>query len=133
METTPNTDKSISTAFDSRLQEFVKGAQAKIDKDWTDKGYTHCQPPLLVADYAPKYVRIWKQDRDENGKVLTWPRNGVETPRQSIYVFIDRTNGNILKAASWKSPVKTNPRGNILTDADFGLHGVTHHGAVYLR
>ena len=33
----------------------------------------------------------------------------------SVYGFIDKTNGNILKAATWKAPAK-HPRGNIYED-----------------
>jgi hypothetical protein len=48
----------------------------------------------------------------------------------SAYCFIDRTTGDILKPASWKSPAP-HPRGNI-----FGanpLAGTGHHGVAYLR
>lgn len=132
-ETTPNTDLSISTDFDARLKKFVEGAQAKSDQNWSDNGYTHGKSPLIVSEYATKYVRIWKQDRDVEGKVLMYGVGKGARPAQSIYCFIDRTNGNILKAASYKAPAKGNPRGNMMTDEDYGLHGVTHHGAVYLR
>ena len=47
----------------------------------------------------------------------------------SVYCFVDRTNGDILKAASWKAPAK-HARGNIY-DAD-PLKGVGPYGAAYL-
>jgi len=48
------------------------------------------------------------------------------------YCFVDLTNGNILKPASWKAPITINPRGNIF-DTDFGCKGLTKYGCVYLR
>ena len=50
---------------------------------------------------------------------------------RSVHCFVDLTNGDVLKAASWKAPAK-HARGNI-HDANNGLGGVTHHGGAYLR
>ena len=50
---------------------------------------------------------------------------------RSSHCFINRANGDVLKAASWKAPEKKNPRGNIF-GAD-PLRGVTAYGTVYLR
>lgn len=52
----------------------------------------------------------------------------------SAYCFIDLTNGNILKAASWKTPAK-HARGNIRVGSAenwwYGALGA--YGAAYLR
>lgn len=48
----------------------------------------------------------------------------------SAYCFVDRTNGDILKAATWKTPAK-HARGNVLNEDP--LNAVTEYGAVHLR
>ena len=49
----------------------------------------------------------------------------------SVHCFIDRTNGDVLKAASWSAPAK-HARGNIWKD-DNGLGCMGEYGASYLR
>ena len=49
----------------------------------------------------------------------------------SAYCFVDRTNGDVLKAASWKAPAK-HARGNIFDDSN-GLKFMSAYGAAYLR
>jgi hypothetical protein len=90
---------------------------------------------LLAANYTapfgkvaelqegPKYIRVVTRDTYE-GK--------VRTDTGSAYAFIDRSNGNVLKAAGWRTPEKKNPRSNI-TDETNGMKGVTVYGTTYLR
>jgi len=49
----------------------------------------------------------------------------------SAHCFVDRTNGDVLKAASWSAPAK-HARGNIWKD-DNGLGCIGEYGASYLR
>lgn len=53
----------------------------------------------------------------------------------SAYCFIDLTNGNILKPASWKAPSTKHARGNIrVGDASNWWNGALGaYGAAYLR
>lgn len=111
-----NTTTITREQLEAAVNKFVKGVQDKMNTYWTDMKYTFAPAPTITWEFAPKYIRVWKIE--QNGK--------------SIHTFIDATTGNVLKAASWKAPVKTNPRSNVF-DADCGLSGVTHFGAVYLR
>jgi hypothetical protein len=47
-----------------------------------------------------------------------------------VYCFVDLTNGDILKAATWKAPAK-HARGNILAVDPMSAVGIG--GANYLR
>lgn len=47
----------------------------------------------------------------------------------SVHLFVDKDNGDILKAASWTAPAKGS-RGN-LSDEFNGLRRVTAHGTEY--
>lgn len=101
--------------LEKAVTNYVKGVQAKVNAYWKEMNFTFSAPPVITWEYAPKYIRVWS----------------IGT-QKSIHTFIEASSGNVLKAASWKAPVKNNPRGNVFGD-DFGLNGVTHHGAVYLR
>ena len=56
-------------------------------------------------------------------------RNGTESAH-SVYCFVDLTNGDILKAATWKSPAK-HARGNVLRSDR--MSSVGPYGANYMR
>jgi hypothetical protein len=47
-----------------------------------------------------------------------------------VHSFVDKSNGDVLKAASWKAPAK-HARGNIYA-ADFGKSAISAYGANYL-
>jgi hypothetical protein len=49
----------------------------------------------------------------------------------SVHCFVDQTNGDVLKAASWKAPAK-GARGNIY-NSDHGAGAMTPYGAKYLK
>lgn len=51
--------------------------------------------------------------------------------QRSVHCFLDRTNGNVLKSATWNSPAK-HARGNIFAE-DNGLDCMGPYGAAYLR
>lgn len=48
-----------------------------------------------------------------------------------VYAFIDKTNGDVLKPASWAAPAKT-ARGNIFNE-DNGMGCCGPYGIAYLR
>ena len=49
----------------------------------------------------------------------------------SVHCFVQKSNGDVLKAASWQAPAK-HARGNIF-DADNGLKLMGEYGPAYLR
>jgi hypothetical protein len=98
--------------FATQLASFLNAAQDKVNYYQSRFAHLKDAAPLRV-DGGIKWIRIVK-------------------PGSGVYVFIDRDTGNVHKAASWKAPVKNNPRSNI-SDADHGASGVDWHGAVYLR
>lgn len=115
------------TTFEVQLAGFLKAAQTKVNEQYGDIA------PSLVAsgwrrvieiDRGPKYIRVLKADYND-------PKSPNNCTGRSAYCFIDRTNGNVLKAAGWKAPTLKNPRSNIFS-VDFGASGVTGYGAVYV-
>ena len=95
------------------LVQFVAFAQSIID-DHMAKHFPMLGRPVLSVDPGRRYARIVRTD---NGR--------------SVHCFVDLTNGDILKSASWKAPAKI-ARGNILDPATYGA-AVGPYGAAYLK
>lgn len=101
--------------FDAALDSFVAGCQAIVSKN--DQRYENVSfNSRITAEPGRRYVRLVKTDDFGSG---------------SCYCFVDKTNGDVLKAASWKAPAK-HPRGNIF-DSDNGLASMCPYGAAYMR
>lgn len=106
--------------FNQALDNFIVKAQALVDAHYVDMQYV--KAPRLVVEGGPKYARVVKREVNTDGRLAK---------RGSVYCFIERETGTILKAASYKAPEKKNPRGNIYDDNP--VAGVTWNGTVYLR
>ena len=102
----------MTPSFSNALDAFVYHAQKTID-EYYGSSFPALTCPKLSIEEGKRYIRLVKFD-------------GVS---RSAYCFVDMTNGDILKAASWKAPAK-HARGNI-----YNLVGneVDSHGAMYLR
>jgi len=66
--------------------------------------------PEIKVYQGGKYYKVAKKDGSQNN--------------ESVWFFVDKEEGNIWKAASWKAPAKNFPRGNILTDNAKDVIGV---------
>lgn len=103
--------------FEQAIFTFVKGCQELVSG--RDKQYENVQfNTQLTYDMkkARRYVRIVKSD---------------DFGATSVYCFVDKTNGNVLKADGWKSPAK-HARGNIYDEYN-GLRCMGAYGPAYLR
>ena len=95
------------TPFETALTSFVETANQMLDD-----GINKTAPSVhflkkLRVDEGRKFVRI----------VMT---EGPEGVHGSAFCFINKETGDVLKAASWKTPAKNFARGNIF-DAKNGL------------
>jgi hypothetical protein len=71
----------------------------------------------IIGNFGSRYVKICKvANRNYGG---------------SVWIFVDRTNGDVLKPASWNAPAK-HARGNIFA-ADNGMGCIGVYGVAYLR
>ena len=91
--------------FQEAFEIWLSKAQAIVDSNKWTKDYPRERTLLKIME-GRRYLRI----------VLD----------TSAYCFIDKTNGNVLKANSWKQP-DHRIRGNIFSENV----GVTEYGAVY--
>jgi len=99
---------------DRAIGDFVKSAQKTLDAYNKKQGY-NTKTELSIA-WGRRYAKIIKSDSGG---------------QQSVFGFVDRINGNLLKAASWKAPAK-HARGNVLDKSTWqGSHGPW--GMAYMR
>lgn len=103
--------------FNERLEAFVAGVTAIRTAHMIKNGYESFFIPAVAYTVGKKYIRVHEMDK-----------NGQPT---SVYCFIDTTNGDVLKAAGWKTPAK-HARGNIF-DEHNGLARCNSYGPEYLR
>lgn len=108
METTKQFTKE---EFQSRLEGYVEVVKNLVAENYKDISYE-------------RSTSVEVEDGRRYAKVIV-SGNGVHT-------FIDKTNGDILKAATYQAPAKNGVRGNIFSE-DFGASKVDWHGARYLR
>lgn len=104
--------------FETAIKAFLDGAQTIVDKHYADSTY---HPKLEIDPKGIKFVRIVRYD---------YPQQ-VGFQGSSVHCFIDKTNGDVLKAAGWKAPAK-HARGNIYAE-DQGLQNMGPYGPAYLR
>lgn len=102
---TPNAD------FDVAFNAFFEGIK-KISSDYMKRQFPNLPPKKFTAKKGKRYVKII-----EDGG--------------SVFCFVDATNGDVLKAASWSAPAK-GARGNIF-DNDHGLGRMGPYGPEYNR
>ena len=87
------------------IETFRAGIEAKILANWADncpKFLAICKP-FVTVEASPKYVRIVRQEQHRESAVITG---------RSVYCFVNRETGDVLKAAGWKGPAK-GERGNL--------------------
>jgi hypothetical protein len=99
------------TNYNPKLQSFVSGCQALLDKE------NLCSKPVLEVRNGTKYTKVIRKDTVGSSA--------------SVYAFIDKTNGDVLKPAGFNAPAK-HARGNIFDEAN-GLAHMSWHGPAYLR
>ena len=103
-----------TTTFEGALAAFVARAQEMVTEHYT-RNFPRAEVPQLVTSTGRRYIKVIRQEHGVNG---------------SVYCFVDRTNGDVLKAASWKAPAK-HARGNIYSPNN-GTEGVSPYGGRYL-
>lgn len=100
-------------AIEAGIVRFLADAQALIDAYRSEK-FPTLPRAVLERDDGRRYVRVWR----------------AEPGQRYCYCFVDRTNGDVLKTATWRGPAK-GARGNVLTYKSVD-ECVTPHGARYL-
>lgn len=85
---------------DQQIQQVLDYANKVLADYWTANNITHCAPSTVTAEKAKRYARLVITQDAGNGS-------------RCAYGFLDLTNGNLLKANSWKAPDTKLVRGNV--------------------
>lgn len=93
-----------------RLDEFL----VRLERMFAEYYEEGC--PEIGCEVGRKYVKL----------VLIRPNGG-----RCAYGFVNRENGDLLKAASWAAPAK-HARGNVFNE-DYGIGACGPYGMAYLR
>ena len=118
--------------FDKKFDEFLEGCQKIVDEGMRNYSWEQ----KLTTKKGSKYIKIISEDVGEgmNSRRVWGFVHKLITRKGSKYIkiisedvgmgnsnsrrvwgFVDRSNGDILKPANWKSPAKHN-RGNIFDE-----------------
>jgi len=110
---------------DPSLLGFLAGAQKIVDENFKNfpNSIARGMGVKLEVEAGPRYMRIVRKDTQHG----VWQKGFA----CGAHCFVDRTNGDVLKAASWKTPAK-GARGNIF-DAHNGLGRMGPYGTHYNR
>ena len=90
------------------LGGFLGDCQEMLKEHYESKLPSLTVPSIKVYP-GGKYYKVAKKDNSHN---------------ESVWFFVSKEDGNIWKAASWKTPAKNFPRGNILSDVAKDVIGV---------
>ena len=101
--------------LNTQVNIYIAELQEEKNKHFAEN-YNNLTPPVYTMDIGRRYIRIV-----ENGTGNSTSKN--------VHSFIDSTNGDVLKAASWKAPAK-HPRGNVFSEKN-GAEGRSVWGANY--
>lgn len=102
--------------FDNAVSSWLTKLNQKMVK-YYQENFPSLPAEVLSLDEGRKFIRVWK--------------NTLGQDSRSSYCFIDKTNGDILMCASWKTPAK-HARGNLF-NSDDGLDCCGPHGIQYLK
>jgi hypothetical protein len=104
-----------SPEFDERLEKLVAIANQIVEEYHKKAGYTFDRD-CIKALPGSRYIKLIQESA---------------TGSRSVYGFVDKSNGDIYKAASWKMPAK-HPRGNLF-NTDLGRGCLNPFGINYLK
>ena len=111
-----NTSPRIVELNTPQFQSWLTGAN-KVLEDHRQQSFPNLPKELLVESEGGRYIKVTRVREGQAGG--------------SVFSFIDRTNGDVLKPASWAAPAK-HARGNIF-NPDNGLPCVGPYSIAYLR
>jgi len=105
--------------IDYAFETFVAGLQTMLDNHYAEDEYL--KAPEVVVNGGSKYWKVIRRDKNSD-------HGGA-----SVFGFVRKEDGAILKAANWSAPFVKGPsavRGYV-TDPNNGLSSVTIYGVVY--
>jgi hypothetical protein len=108
-------DQTVDPAqLEPRVRKLIEYIDKLQDEHWDEMGFTHVKKNEHTFTKGGRYWRIVKSDGTS----------------RSVWGFVDTTNGDILKAASWRVPAK-HARGNVFDPSSW--RHFSNYGPQYLK
>jgi hypothetical protein len=107
--------KDDPDAFQTAFDAWLKIARDRLADHWKKNDYRFAPTPDLIVQEGNRYWKVIRKDSSQ----------------ESVHAFVDTSNGDVLKPATWRAPAK-HARGNIFDD-DHGAAWIGPHGPNYLR
>ena len=104
----------MQSDFQTAFNKWLTACQEMCEKHRAEK-FPTLEAKKLEPDEGRRYIRVCS----------------ILAGSTSAWAFIDKTNGDILKPASWKAPAK-HARGNLF-DPSGGMKWMGPYGPAYLR
>lgn len=108
----------VADDFTTSFNSFLEYCQNMINKHMIEE-FPTLIVPQLVPQEGKRFIKIVSITKADNRLVS-----------RSAWGFVDKTNGDILKPASWNTPAK-HARGNIYDPNSWKT--VTSYGPAYIR
>lgn len=108
--TNNQTENTMIDDFEGKFNSFVVGCE-KISNDYMDKQFPTLPKPKFTVNDGKRFMKVVRDS--------------------SVHCFVDKTNGDVLKAAGWNAPAK-HARGNIFDESN-GLSKMGEYGPAYLK
>jgi hypothetical protein len=108
--------------FDEALEGFRAAAEEILQAHFVRNDYTFAVPTIEIAKGGRKYAKLIRGEKD--------PETGEARPSRSVHSFVDKSTGEIFKAASFKAPAK-HARGSIYRNHGRSMTNDAH--IFYLR
>lgn len=116
--TLPIYDKGFTQEeIDFGLEKFVEGVNEMTAEHYKTKFPTLDPEHIVVNARGRVYWKLVRQTSSGGNR--------------SVYAFVRKEDGAILKAASWKAPALNHARG-FVTDEDYGLCNAGVYGIRYM-
>lgn len=106
-----------------KLVKFIDALNLAKEVYWKQSGFTFNNPPkVMIHSMGAKYIRLAEYEER--------PAMSGNLVASSVYCFVDARNGDVLKAAGWKTPAPNGVRGNLNNENVLEAAGI--HGLQYL-
>jgi len=124
LKTANDNGHPLPASFDEALAAFMSDAQRMID-EYHDKFFADARKRVNDDTFGAERLSL-----EPGRRYVRVVRRSVNGTSGSVYCFVDKTNGDILKAESFKKPAK-HARGNIFSVRK-ASEACTPYGAHYI-
>lgn len=115
--------------FKEKFDKFLTGCEVIIAEN--HKRFASLRSPWFEIHHGNRYIKIVQCNDWNKDACVASGRDPKEGVSRRVHAFVDKTNGDVLKPATWRAPAN-HARGNIF-DAHNGLEYVGAYGPFYLE